>query len=148
MSEKLTPKQLHFARCVASGMSQSDAYKEAFDVSKNTKSETVWVEASKLANSKKVARRIEYLVAMKEKAIAQNAVSLRGKVLEKLEHFMENAQPNDNMKIRSAELLGKSVGLFKEVIQDERNAELNSDELIEQLESKLAEILEPSETKH
>jgi hypothetical protein len=61
---------------------------------------------------------------------------------------MENAQPNDSMKIRSAELLGKSVGLFKEVIQDERNTELNSDELIEQLESKLAEILEPTETKH
>lgn len=148
MSEKLTPKQLHFARCIASGMSQSDAYKEAFDVSKNTKSETVWVEASKLANSEKIARRIEYLIAMKEKAIAQNAVSLRSKVLEKLEHFMENAQPNDSMKIRSAELLGKSVGLFKEVIQDERNTELNSEELIEQLESKLAEILEPSETKH
>jgi hypothetical protein len=148
MSEKLTPKQLHFARCIASGMSQSDAYKEAFDVSKNTKSETVWVEASKLANSEKVARRIEYLISMKEKAIAQNAVSLRSKVLEKLEHFMENAQPNDSMKIRSAELLGKSVGLFKEVIQDERNTELNSDELIEQLESKLAEILEPTETKH
>ena len=28
----LTAKQMHFARCVASGMSQAEAYREAFDV--------------------------------------------------------------------------------------------------------------------
>ena len=27
----LTPKQAHFARCVAGGMTQADAYREAYD---------------------------------------------------------------------------------------------------------------------
>jgi hypothetical protein len=61
---------------------------------------------------------------------------------------MDNAQPSDSMKVRSAELLGKSVGLFKEVIQDERSSELSSDQLIEELEVMLNEIASQDSTKH
>ncbi len=148
MNMKLTPKQLHFCQCIANGMSQADAYKESFNVGSNTKLNTIYSEASKLANNPKISKRIDYLINLKEKALVASSVSVRERVLKKLEHFMDNAQPSDSMKIRSAELLGKSVGLFKEVIQDERSSELSSDQLIEELEVMLNEIASQDSTKH
>jgi phage terminase small subunit len=57
----LTPKQEAFAQAVASGKSQADAYREAFNVKPNTKPETVWENASKLMADTKVSTRVAEL---------------------------------------------------------------------------------------
>lgn len=57
----LTPKQEKFAQCVADGMSQADAYREAFDVSPSTKPTTVQVNASKLMSDTNVSLRVDEL---------------------------------------------------------------------------------------
>jgi len=57
----LTPKQEAFARHRASGMTQSDAYREAFDVGENTKPETVHKRASELMAKGEIAGRIAEL---------------------------------------------------------------------------------------
>lgn len=57
--DKLTPKREKFAKLIAGGMTQADAYREAFDVDENSKPNTVYVEGSKLASNPKIAQRVE-----------------------------------------------------------------------------------------
>lgn len=113
----LTSKQLHFARCVASGMSQADAYREAYDVGENTKASTCHEKASRLMAEAKIRARVEALVQVREKAILRSAVADREAVLAKLRDWLDSATKDDLAKIRAAELLGKSVGLFKDVVE-------------------------------
>lgn len=61
--KKLTPKQDKFARLVAEGKTQADAYRGAYDVSKNTKPETVLKLASKLMQKGDIRGRVEELRA-------------------------------------------------------------------------------------
>ena len=58
----LTPKQEKFAQEVASGKSQADAYRAAFDCAKS-KPETVQANASRLMANSTVAARVEKLKA-------------------------------------------------------------------------------------
>lgn len=57
----LTPKQERFAQVVASGKSQAEAYRTAYDVKPETRDDSVWVSASQLASDPKVSLRINEL---------------------------------------------------------------------------------------
>lgn len=57
----LTPQQEKFAQSVASGMNQSDAYRNAYKVKPNTKHESVNVNASKLMADTNIALRVDDL---------------------------------------------------------------------------------------
>ena len=60
---KLTSKQERFCELVAlEGMTQADAYRQAYDCSK-MKQETIWVRASELMADSKVSGRVESLKA-------------------------------------------------------------------------------------
>jgi len=110
--KKLTPKRALFARCVASGMTQADAYREAYDPKPSTTNASIHTLASRVAGEVEVRARIEALLAARERAVAASAVTDRDKVLRKLRHWMDEAEPTDSIKLRAAELLGKSAGLF------------------------------------
>ena len=112
MKKKLTPKKLHFARCIASGMSQSDAYREAYTVRPSTTAASVHTCASRIATDVEVASRVQHLIGMRERAVAASAVTDRERVLSKLRGWMDEAEPSDSVKVRAAELLGKSANLF------------------------------------
>ena len=145
MATKLTPKQLHFSRCVASGSTYSDAYREAYDVKPETKAGSIQTEASKLMSNPDIAQRVEVLIAARERAIQASGLSDREKVLGKLRTWMDTAEGADSMKIRSAELLGKSVGLFKDVV--EQKQETTSADIEAKLQAKLELLLASQETK-
>jgi len=112
LKKELTPKQLHFARCVASGMTQSDGYREAYTVRQSTTQESVHSSASRLMADAKVSARVQHLIGMRERAVAASAVTDRERVLSKLRGWMDEAEPSDSVKVRAAELLGKSANLF------------------------------------
>ena len=112
MKKKLTPKKLHFARCIASGMSQSDAYREAYTVRPSTTAASVHTCASRIAGDVEVSLRVQHLIGMRERAVAASAVTDRERVLSKLRGWMDEAEPSDSVKVRAAELLGKSANLF------------------------------------
>ena len=66
---KLTPKQERFIQNIVSGMSQRQAYKEAYNA-ENMKDETIDNEASKLFNSNEVSTRYKELIEeLQDKAI-------------------------------------------------------------------------------
>ena len=112
----LTPKQMHFARCVASGMNYSEAYREAYGKGKAT-AKTINEMASKLMTNPKIVTRVEALIRARERAITASSVSDRERVLRKLREFADDALPTDAVRLRATELLGKTVGLFRDVIE-------------------------------
>lgn len=77
----MTPKQEHFARCIADGMTQADAYRTAFNVKPTTKPQSIWDSASKVIAKPEVAHRVKELKAkLEEKAIWTREMSVKALV--------------------------------------------------------------------
>jgi len=72
--------------------------------------------------------------------VVASSLSDRERVLDKLRYFMDHAEPSDGSKIRAAELLGKSVGLFKEVQVKEIDTR-TPQEITAELEERLVALL-------
>ena len=136
--DKLTAKQMHFARCVAAGMSQAEAYREAFDVTADGKTATHREAASRLMARADIRARVDALVAQRERSILASSLSDRERVLSKLRHWVDHAEAGDSNRIRSAELLGKSVGLFRDVVETSESK--SSDELLAELEAMIESV--------
>ena len=62
-----------------------------------------------------------------------SALSDREQVLSKLRHWMDHAEAGDSNRIRSAELLGKTSGLFRDVVETSESR--SSDDLLAELEA-------------
>ena len=139
----LTPKQMHFCRCVAAGMSQASAYREAFDVTADGKSATHREAASRLMSRADIKARVDALIALKERAIQRKAVSDRELVVGKLRRWVEDGidpttgdEPT-NAQLAAAQLLGRTVALFsdKQVVE---KVERSPDEIAAEIEKRLA----------
>ena len=139
-TKQLTPKQLHFARCVASGMTQADAYREAYEPSDSTTAASIHTLASRLMGRVEIRSRVDGLIAARERAVAASAVTDRDKVLSKLRGWMDNAQPTDTAKLRAAELLGKAAGLFTTEV-NVTTLDRDASEVAAELQSKLTGLL-------
>jgi cytoskeletal protein RodZ len=139
-TKQLTPKQLHFARCVASGMTQADAYREAYEPSDSTTAASIHTLASRLMADVEIRSRVDVLVAARERAVAASAVTDRDKVLSKLRGWMDNAEPTDTAKLRAAELLGKAAGLFTTEV-NVTTLDRDASEVAAELQSKLTGLL-------
>lgn len=141
---KLTAKQEKYCKNRVNGMNMSDSYRDSYTGTKMTKKQ-INEEACKLDKNPKVVQRLDELYQQKDKAFIRSTVSLRSKVLNKLELFMDSATPQDSSKIRAAELLGKSMGLFTDVIDDKRKDDKTPEELKRLLLDKLAELRDDEE---
>ena len=146
MANKLTAKQMAFARCMASGtMTQSAAYRETYSAD-NMSGAVIRNEASRLMANHDIAIMVERLIGQKDRALLASGLSDRDKVLEKLRSWIDNAEPTDSNKLRAAELLGKSVGMFREVTETvsiDRDAESVASEIERRLEGLLVTSPEP-----
>ncbi len=142
----LTPKHIHFCRAVASGCTMSDAYREAYNTG-NMKPATVNREAHTLMANPKITTRVERLQRAKDRAVVASSLSDRERVLTKLQAMLDTTEggPAVTAQLRAAELLGKSVGLFKDVTVQEE-PERSSEELVADLEQLLHEFLEDNDT--
>ncbi len=69
----LTPQQEDFATGIACGLSQADAYRQAYPRSVKWKDKSVWEKASLLASNAKVKARVKELA---EKAAAKNEITV------------------------------------------------------------------------
>ena len=136
----LTDKQRLFAHALASGKySISDAYRECYSAG-NMSGPAVRVEASRLAANPNVSLMVEKLRS--DMVVAERAAALsdRDRVLERLRAWMDHAEATDGNKIRAAELLGKSVGLFKDVTISS-DSERSSNEVAAEIEQRLERLV-------
>ena len=140
--DNLTPKMLHFCRCVAAGMGYAEAYRESHAVTATGKSATHREAASRLMARADIRARVDALVKQRERSQLASALSDRERVLSKLRHWLDHAESGDSNRIRSAELLGRSIGLFKDVV--ETTDSRSSEELLAELDAML-EQTEPDQ---
>lgn len=134
----LTAKQMHFCRCIAAGMQQAAAYREAFDVTATGKSATHREAASRLMARADIRARVDALIAQRERSILASSLSDRERVLSKLRAWTDTAEAGDSNKIRAAQLLGQSVGLFRDVVETRESR--SSDDLLADLEAMLDQV--------
>ena len=139
MAKELTPKQAHFARCVAQGMTQADAYREAYDPKQSTAA-TIHTLASRVMSKVEVRSRVEALIKARERAVVASALTDRDKVLGKLRVWLEGTEETDSNRLRAAELLGRSSGLFATDI-NVTTKERDSSAVAAEIEQRLAALL-------
>lgn len=133
---KLTAKQHAFAVNMGTGtMSQADAYRKAYDAD-GMKPANIRTEASKLMQHPHVASMIKTLQGRIEQAALASALSDRDIVLEGLRKFAKEGLPSDTVKVRSLELLGKSCGVFAEVIETKEHR--TPQQILEDIDRRLA----------
>ena len=112
---KLTEKQEKFAQYVASGMSQSDAYRNSTKLRTSTTDKTVHEEASKIAALPKVATRIREL---REPVVKMVRITLESH-LATLAEIRDRALNSSQFSAAStAEIArGKACGLYTEKVE-------------------------------
>ena len=113
----LTAKQEGFAQGVARGLTLSDAYRMAYDAEK-MKDATIWTEASSLVDNPKVATRVSSLQKAQEEKTLHDHARLKRLVLERLHGEAINAE-SDSARIRALELLGKSIAMFTDRVEQD-----------------------------
>jgi len=139
----LTAKQRAFVKELSSGKPTTlkQAYANAYDVTLNKDgSIPVWVEreASLLAASPKIAQSLKRASEREELAVTASALRTKSYVLERLLAESQSAE-SDASRVRALELLGKSVALFSDVIED-RSARDAAD-IEKDIEDRLSRLL-------
>jgi hypothetical protein len=110
----LTPKQEAFAIAVASGMTQADAYRSAYNVKPETKPETVQNKAYQMMQKGEVRARVDEL---KKPIIEAAGITLESH-LARLEHLGKKAEDAESFTAAiSAEVArGKVAQLYTDNI--------------------------------
>jgi len=130
----LTAKQEAFAQAVARGETLSDAYRKAYST-ENMKEGTLWSEASKLMDNPKVITRVSAIQKAQEEKTLHDSARLKRLVLERL-HREALEAPSDAARIRALELLGKSIAMFTDRVEQD-STEKSSTEIEAELMAKL-----------
>ena len=108
--QHLTAKQEAFARRLAAGETQADAYRHTYSGA-GMAPPAVWSEASRLAANPKVAARVQELKAEVEEMRRMAALDREEAILSRLEHEALTAR-TDGARVKALELLGKHLGMF------------------------------------
>jgi hypothetical protein len=139
----LTPKQRAFVEGIVKGKlgSHIDVYMSVYDVAR-TKTGGIpkhaYVDCSKLMSHPKISLAISNGLQRKEDSLVASAHRTRSYVIEQLYKESQSAD-SDTARIRSLELLGKSVSLFSDVVETK---ESRSSDLIEsEIEERLSQLL-------
>lgn len=137
--QPLTGKQEAFAKLVAGGAVLSDAYRECY-AADTMKDSTVWSEACRLAQNPKVSARIKDIQADME--ADRRTIELRREewVLKRLSEEADQAD-NASSRIRALELVGKTVGMFTDRIEQADTAERSASEIEKDLKARLDRLI-------
>ena len=140
----LTPKQRAFVDAVVKGKigSYKECYATAYDVTLNKKTGGIpkWteVEASKLMANPKIALSIQTAIEKRDRSTLSSAVRLREHVMTQL--YKESLEASsDSSRIRSLELIGKTIGLFTDQI--EVRGTKSVEDIDQELEAKVMSLI-------
>ena len=114
----LTAKQEAFARNVVEGMSQSDAYRSAYNTQRMT-DKSIWEKSSELANDVKVAERIREL----RDKVASKSIMTAQERLEWLTGLIHDEASDVNAKLKAVDIMNKMQGEYIQRIE----ADVNND---------------------
>ena len=135
--KQLTPKMLHFARLVAGGKSQADAYREAYDPSESTTAKSVHTLASRLMSRVDIRSRVDGLIKARDQAVARSAVSAKTRIIERLDAAIDS--PTDPLILRALEIYARVCGLMNSSLTVE-NKTSNPESVAALLQAKLDQL--------
>ena len=136
----LTLKQRAFVNEIVKGKlgSYKEAYAKVYDVTLTKAGKVpkwVEVEASKLVANPKIALSLHKAIERREQSVTASALRTRNYVIERLYKESKESE-SDASRVRSLELLGKTVAMFSDVLE-ERSAR-DSEEIERDIERSLA----------
>jgi hypothetical protein len=137
--QPLTGKQEAFAKLVASGSMLSDAYRECYSAD-NMKNSTLWSEACRLAQNPKVSARIKDIQADMEQSQRMRLLRREEWVLKSLQEEAVSAD-NASSRIRALELVGKTIGMFTDRVEQTDTTERTASEIERDLRAKLDRLI-------
>ena len=112
----LTAKQEKFVQNIIAGMSQADAYREAYDT-KRMSDKSVWENASRLMNNVKVTARITEL----REQLAKHTIMSAQSRLEWLTKLIENEEEDANVKLKAIDIMNKMQGEYVQKVEGSLN---------------------------
>jgi len=139
----LTPKQRAFVDAIVKGKitTYKECYAKTYDVTlTKTGGIPKWceVEASKLMANPKIALSIQTAIEKRDRSTLSSAVRLREHVMTQL--YKESLEASsDSSRIRSLELIGKTIGLFTDQI--EVRGTKSVEDIDQELEAKVMSLI-------
>ena len=139
MNDKLTPKQERFIQNIVSGMSQRQAYKEAYNV-ENMSDEAIDVEACRLFNDSKISLRYKELMGkLEDKAImtAKERMEWLTEVIMDIQKEGVKVKTSDsdfvigeatadlNTKMRAIDILNRMSGEYVNKVEADVNTDVS-----------------------
>lgn len=117
---ELTPKQERFIQNIVSGMSQRQAYKDAYDA-ENMTDETIDVRACELFNSSKIKVRYQDLISKLEDETIMTAIEKR-RMLKEMAMNKENSITD---RIKAIDTDNKMAGEYITKVEADINSDIN-----------------------
>ena len=136
MADKLTGKQRRFCELVASGKTQADAYREAYD--SNGSSQTVRNSASKLMKQDYIKSTVDSIIKRKSDLNIARHVSNQDLVTRTLRDHITGAIDLEPTQVQSLSILAKTSGMYTTRIEDV--TERSSDDIATDLKRKLSQL--------
>lgn len=110
----LTAKQEDFVQGIIKGLSQADAYREAYEC-KNMSDNAIYREASLLMDNPKVAQRIKEL----RDQLAKPSIMSAQERLEWLTGIIKSEKETTDTKLRASDQMNKMQGEYIQKVQAE-----------------------------
>ena len=149
----LTDRQEIFCQGIMSGLTYSDAYRQAY-TTQGQLDATVWNNACKMAADTKVIARLEALRAQKEAEKRMQALSLAEFVLDgwkelaqsKIVHHEKDDEGKPITRVeeippavrtRNLELIGRHLGMFVERVETKDVSDKTADDIEAQIKARL-----------
>jgi len=143
--KRLTARMQAFATYVALGDSPREAVLKAYNCTKSNQASILKL-ANRLMNDVRVSVLLQSLTSVTKEAILNEELKTRKKVLDELyDHAMAEDNPL-SLRIRSLELLGKSVGMFTDRIET-KSDEHDIDALKKELEQSMSLLHETDKVR-
>jgi hypothetical protein len=118
----LSAQQERFAQLVASGVNQSDAYRQSYEP-KRANDATIHKRACELRQHPKIAGRIEQLIEPVKRQIVVDRAFIYEKLIDALELAMDTDQPG--AAVSAAEKLAKLEDMFPAEKRENRNYDMS-----------------------
>ena len=125
----------------AIGMTLVDAYRNNYNVSKDIKGNSLRAMASKLRADVNITTTVNRLLEHKEQLSRANMVKRSDVILSKIEKMADDVTLNEATRLKALELLAKNLGLFTDVIKVDDAREKTSDEIQDELVTRLNSLL-------
>lgn len=134
-SKRLTANQQVFVQNILNGMTQLDAYKDAYDTRTDNDS-TISVNANRLLKNPKISALLGSLTDTFKEKIVREAVETRRYVMEQLYSYAAAETKPDGTRLKALEMMGRAVGMFTDKVE-QKVEQISTDQLKAELKSHL-----------